>query len=89
MFEAVGHPHLPDHMKRAVVFLIDTELRSRKLRSEVERNLQIPSQSDKQALERQGYSELRHGDVLFGRDKQCGPDGPWQEDVVIGWVTDE
>ncbi|TEB23703.1 hypothetical protein FA13DRAFT_1797886 [Coprinellus micaceus] len=89
MFEAVGHPHLPDHMKRAVVFLLDTDLKSRKLRSEVERNLQIPSQSDKQALERQGYSELRHGDVLFGRDKQCGPDGPWQEDVVIGWVTDE
>ncbi|TEB14402.1 hypothetical protein FA13DRAFT_1721558 [Coprinellus micaceus] len=23
MFEAVGHPHLPDHMKRAVVFLLD------------------------------------------------------------------
>lgn len=89
MFEAVGHPHLPSHMGRAFVILLDTELKARKDRSQVERDLKIPSQTNTRALERRGFTELRHGDVLFGRDKCCGPDGAWQEDVVIGWVTDE
>ena len=89
MFEAVGHPHLPPHMNRAFVILLDIELKARKRRSQTERDLKIPSQTNKQVLERRGFSELRHGDILFGRDKRCGPDGAWQEDVVIGWVTDE
>ena len=89
MFEAVGHPHLPKHMSRAFVLLLDTTLKARKDRSQLERDLKIPSQTNGRALEQQGFSELRHGDVIFGRDKECGWDGPWQEDVVLAWVTDE
>ena len=89
LFEVVGHPHLPKHMSRALVVLLDTSLKARKDRSQVERNLQIPSQTDGQALECRGFSELRHGDVIFARDKRCGPNGIWQEDVAIAWVTTE
>jgi hypothetical protein len=76
-------------MSHSFVVLLDTTMKARKDRSQIERDLKIPSQTDERVLERCGFSELRNGDVIFTQDKACGPDGIWQEDVVIAWVTDE
>lgn len=52
MFEAIDHLHLPKHMSRALVILLETNLKSREQRSQTERSLKIPSQTDEKVLER-------------------------------------
>ncbi|KAJ3549474.1 hypothetical protein NMY22_g871 [Coprinellus aureogranulatus] len=88
VFRWDDHPLKPPHMNRALVFLLGTTLADRKHRSQEERNLRIPAGRDEDLLRSKGYIKLQHRDILFGRSEQA-PEDMWQNDVVLGWLTDE